>query len=603
MVKNVLGFANVQLAESAGCSPSHISKIFNGKRDFCENGAGAEHLSDALVQYAKQNGKMQELCVLCNAPESSFTARELNRWLCGEGHIGNNATIKKEDNAAIMRLFSERFDSIAQVLELSNVRLSKLLNVDASLISRFRSGKRSPRNNAEFMQLLCEVLCDRMHAIGANEEVAQLVGCEEEQTHATEFKMVLKEWFFAKREEKQKNTHAYDYLKMFLPLTQLPVDAMISNLTAHIEKEKTDTYWGLDGMRNAILRLLTEAAQQGGGELYMYADQSLNWLLADEEVLHIWYLCCSLCISRGVKLIVVHDINRKVSEMAEAMQVWVPLFMTGHVEPYYCTLNRGSRFTHMLFLRPNHAALSSLHVHGAKGNHFYDYIQDPKKLNVLFSEFKGLLSNSEKLVHVYTQDDMSKYYSILGKAMAQTRNSFALLDAPTSVTVPDDVLNEMFERSRISNEDRELIMSMRKNTYDNLQNGSITELFQLPDKQQVKDGEVYLCLGNSLHHGGPRYSVPEFCRQIENIIRLCETSENYNCCVLNRPLFPEMRIILMDSCTVIVRLQKPYTAFLVDNPFFTKSFDVLLHNFYEQNAVPRERTIALLKKYLEDLAE
>lgn len=603
LVKNVLGFANVQLAQSAGCSPSHISKIFNGKRDFRENGAGAEHLTDALLQYAKQNGRMQELCMLCNADESSFSAHELYLWLSGEGSLGNSAIVKSEDNASAMRLFSERFDSIAQVLELSNVRLSKLLNVDASLISRFRSGKRSPQNNAEFMQLLCEVLCERMHALGAHEEVAQLVGCEEAQTHSTEFEKVLKKWFFTKREEKQKNTHAYDYLKMFLPLTQLPVDAMISNLTAHIEKEKTDTYWGLDGMRNAILRLLTESAQQGGGELYMYADQSLNWLLADEEVLHMWYLCCSLCISRGVKLIVIHDINRKVNEMAEAMQVWVPLFMTGHVEPYYCTLNRGSRFSHMLFLRPNHAALSSLHVYGSNNNNFYDYIQDAKKLNALFSEFKALLAKSEKLVQVYTQDNMSKYYSMLREAMAATRHSLALLDAPPSVTVPDDVLNEMFERSRISNEDRELIMSMRKNTYDNLQNGSIVEMFELPDKQMVKDGKVYLCLGSSLLHGGPGYSVPEFRRHIENIIRLCETDKNYNCCVLGHSPFPGMRIILTDSCAVIIRLHKPYTAFLVENPFFTKSFSVLLHNYYEQNLVPRERTIALLKKYLEDLAE
>ena len=603
LVKNVLGFANVELAQAAGCSPSHISKIFNGKRDFCENGSGAEHLVNALLQYAMKNGKMQELCSLCNAQEGSFTAQALYLWLCGEGSVQNAGITEVAGNAARQRLFSERFDQLAQLLELSNVRLSRMLNVDASLISRFRSGKRSPLKNADFMQLLCEVLCERMHAIGANEEVAALVGCEEAQTHSAEFEAVLKKWFFMRRDEKQKNTHAYDYLKMFVPLTQLPVDEMIANLTEYIEKEKTDTYWGLDGMRNAILRLLTEAAREGGGEIYMYADQSLQWLLADEEVLHMWYLCCSLCISRGVKLVVIHDINRKVNEMAEAMQVWVPLFMTGQVEPYYCTLNRGSRFTHMLFLRPNHAALSSLHVSGSDNSNFYDYIQDAKKLNALFAEFRALLAKSEKLVQVYTQDDMSKYYSILGEAMAQSRHSLALLDAPPSVTVPDDILFEMLDRSRMTPAEMEQILAMRKNTYDNLQNGSITELFQLPDKQQVKDGEVYLCLGSSILHGGPRYSVKEFSRHIENIIRLCETSENYNCCVLNRPLFPEMRIILMDSCTVIVRLHKPYTAFLVENPFFTKSFSVLLHNYYEQNLVPRERTIALLKKYLEDLAE
>ncbi|MBQ3518943.1 MAG: helix-turn-helix transcriptional regulator [Clostridia bacterium] len=603
MVKEVLGFSNVQFAEFAGCSPSHISKIFSGKRDFRENGAGAEHLTIALTEYATKNDRMQALCALCSADEETFSPQGLFRWLCGEGSVSKSGFTETADKASVARLFSERFDSIAQVLDLSNVRLSKLMNVDASLISRFRNGKRSPQKNTEFMQLLCEVLTERMHAAQAYEEIAELVGCEVLQTQTAEFVHILEKWFFAKRGEKHKTTHTYDYLKMFLPLTQLPVDEMLAKLTSHVEKEKTATYWGVDGMRNAILRLLTESAVEGGGEIYMYADQSLQWLLADEEVLHMWYLCCSLCISRGVKLIVIHDINRNVSEMANAMQVWVPLFMTGHVEPYYCTLNRGSRFTHMLFLRPNHAALSSLHVYGANGNHFYDYIQDAKKLNVLYSEFKALLVNSEKLVQVYTQDNMSKYYSILESAMAQTLNSFALLDAPPSVTVPDDVLREMFERSQMSFEEKDLILSMRRNTYENLQSGSITELFELPDKQKVKDGQVYLCLGSSLHHGGPCYSISEYCRHIENIIRLCESYDNYNCCVLGESPFPGMRIILTDTCAVIIRLHKPYTAFLVENPFFTKSFAVLLRNYFEQNLVPREHTIALLKKYLKDLAE
>ncbi len=602
-VKDVLGFSNVQLAQCAGCTASHISKIFSGKRDFRENGAGAQHLTDALVKYAEQNGKLQVLCSLCVCDKQDFSAAFLYEWLCGAGSVANSGIADPSDKTTVARLFSERFDRIADALDLSNIRLSRLLNVDASLISRFRNGKRSPQKNAQFMKLLCEVLTERMHALQAYEKIAELVGCEVSQTQEPQFTEILEKWFFAQRGENRKSAHSYDYLKMFLPLTHLPVEEMLSKLSAYVEEEKAETYWGQDGMRNAILRLLTEAAAEGGGEVYMYADQSLQWLLVDEEVLHMWYLCCSLCISRGVKLIVVHDINRKINEMADAMQVWVPLFMTGNVEPYYCTLNKGSRFTHMLFLRPNRAALSSLHVQGAGSNHFYDYIQDAKKLNTLHAEIKALLANSEKLVQIYTQDNMHKYYSILETAMAQTRNSLALLDAPPSVTLPDDVLQEMFARGRMEQAEQELILSMRRNTYENLQNGSLTEIFELPDKQALKDGQVYLCFGSSLNHGGPCYSVAQFRRHIENIISLCETHENYNCCVISSSPIPGTRIILTDICAVMIRLQKPYTAFLVENPFFMKAFDVLLHNFYEQHTVPRERTIALLKKYLADLAE
>lgn len=45
-------------------------------------------------------------------------------------------------------MFQERFNMIMDMAKMTNVRLSKILNVDASLISRYRSGTRSPLSNS-----------------------------------------------------------------------------------------------------------------------------------------------------------------------------------------------------------------------------------------------------------------------------------------------------------------------------------------------------------------------------------------------------------------------------------------------------------------------
>lgn len=50
-------------------------------------------------------------------------------------------------------MFQERFNMIMDMAKMTNVRLSKILNIDASLISRYRSGTRSPLSNSQILRI------------------------------------------------------------------------------------------------------------------------------------------------------------------------------------------------------------------------------------------------------------------------------------------------------------------------------------------------------------------------------------------------------------------------------------------------------------------
>ena len=50
--------------------------------------------------------------------------------------------------------------------------------------------------------------------------------------------------------------------------------------------------------------------------------------------------------------------------MLKGIKSWLPLYFSGSIDPYVCTLRRDSRFSHTLFLCPGQACIASSVVAG-----------------------------------------------------------------------------------------------------------------------------------------------------------------------------------------------------------------------------------------------
>lgn len=598
---NVLGCTNKEIAAVFDCSVSHISKICSGKRELREGGDAALHFAQAIITFAENTDRTQVLCKVCDLEPACLTAQALSAWLFGDGRVMSASlsdTVNEDEKKK--KDFSKNLNDLMELLELNNARLSRTLNVDASLISRYRNGRRMPQKNSPLTEMMCSLFVNRMQAMQFTKEVALLTHIEEELLSSEKAAQHLQEWMLASAAGNMSVTRTIDYLRMFMPMTQLPSDELLEKIRKVVDSKKQETYWGLDGMRDAAIRLMSEAAAEGGGEVLLYADQSLQWLLEDEATLQAWYMCCAMCISRNVRIVVIHDVNRKVDDMASAMQVWVPLFMTGTVSPYYCPLNRGSRFYHMLFLRPNRSAISSVQVQGSDSNNFYDYITDPRKLSALHTEFRTLIAHSEQLIRVYSEDSLQNYYDSLLAGMRKTGNSIALLSAPSTVTMPEEVLKRILDRGQVDQSAQALILETRQCTREVLERGRITELFSLPDMQVVREGKWRIRIGDALDSGNVFYTEEEFRAHIREIIRLIRTYPNYRCCLIGESPFKGLRMIITEDRAVVIRLHEPYMAFVVSNVFFAKAFAKHLSDYYEQSVIPRDKLIDYLERYLSE---
>ena len=171
----LLGCGNTDIARAAGCTPSNISRLKSGARVPKAGSRTIRRLAEAVCLRAEAEELTDSLRSLCGAVSPEAVAA----WLYGEGPVQlPEAAVprSKRLQEARRRRFGERLDRAMRLLALSNVRLAAQLNVDVSLVSRYRSGIWYPTRNERLRARLSELLLARAAQKGLLPELAALCG-------------------------------------------------------------------------------------------------------------------------------------------------------------------------------------------------------------------------------------------------------------------------------------------------------------------------------------------------------------------------------------------------------------------------------------------
>jgi hypothetical protein len=123
-------------------------------------------------------------------------------------------------------------------------------------------------------------------------------------------------------------------------------------------------------------------------------------MLKDEKFNRDWASLMAVCVSNGIKIKIIHNIERNLSEMTEAIEAWLPLYMAGTIEPYYCNKQNGNRFSHTMFICPDVAAITACLVKGTEDKGLYRYCTDEDELDYHINSFNTLLTDCEPLAHI-----------------------------------------------------------------------------------------------------------------------------------------------------------------------------------------------------------
>lgn len=409
---------NTEVAEYCGFDRTNISRLRSGKRELRRDSSTAGKLAGGICRYAAEHGKQSALCTLTGAsPCTSTSEVEMReavlKWLFGETEkrkeespAAPSGTIaydelqigREKEGQPRYRSFGERLDKVMVLAEMSNVRLSRMIHTDASLISRYRSGIQMPRHNPELAQALCAALYGRVVKLGKKEELAtQMLFSEKE----------LDERYFAAWLLEEKGAEAYEIqaaeglLKTFDSITgELPMKIFDAEIPEpeDIKDGMTSIYFGTEGLRSAVLRFLAEALKGNAQQLFLYSDEEQRWMTEDTAFLRKWAALMSACVRNGTQIRIIHNVDRNLGEMSEAIKNWLPLYMSGRIDSRYSTLPRGERFFHTVFLWPGRACIKAAGVRGTQADGIYHYYTGERELGICEQEYRRLLENTRPLI-------------------------------------------------------------------------------------------------------------------------------------------------------------------------------------------------------------
>lgn len=418
-----LKFQINSIANHGGIDRTMVSRFRTGKRKLSEKSLSIHKLAKGILGTAKEKEKMTELCSFLQdtaginiSSEISDEEMELTlvRYLAGD-------KITKQENQSFNTMeeeneFGERLDACMRLAMITNVRLSRALNVDASLISRYRSGSRSPRSNPQIMRDMGMILFERIITTGKLEELSAITGIEEHNFDVSEFT----NWLFQMPTNRKSIAEAARDLIYTLDsfssaasgVQQISQEALSQTET---EEDTRSVYYGSNGLRQASLRLLKQAISNGARELWLYSDCDISWMTEDKEFWRKWSILMGTCVQKKIHIHIVHHLNRKTDEMISAIRGWLPLYMSGMVDSYYCIHDTNIGFSHVLFVCPGIAVVEACNVIGTEGNGRYRYHKEQEELDFYMAAFNEFLLNARPLVRVLKKapEEMQRAFCVL----------------------------------------------------------------------------------------------------------------------------------------------------------------------------------------------
>ncbi|MBQ9808478.1 MAG: helix-turn-helix transcriptional regulator [Ruminococcus sp.] len=379
---------NTTIAAYAGCTRAAFSRMRNGTRKYSPGSRTVRKFLEGVYDFAEDTGRLGLLCTLLGRDSGS---REelisgLTAWLFSSDPVAER--MSRTDPVE----FGKKLSTIMALADISGSSLSRELGVDPSYISRIRSGERLPRHGDKLSLQLCRILAESIISRKCQHDLAELVDVPAEFVTEEDAPELIFNWLFEK--PVNGDHHAVRALLNIIS-TLSPVETETLSDAPEVTLKRS-VYTGDSGLQDAVRRFLAESAERGSGEIWLYSDRNMDWLASAFR--REWAGLMQKCLELGIKVKIIHNIDRSNDELIAAIDSWLPLYLTGGVESMYCSEKSGGRFSHTLFLSPGNACVSGFSVVGAEESAQYEYITSLTRLEGKACEFNMLLSRCRPLL-------------------------------------------------------------------------------------------------------------------------------------------------------------------------------------------------------------
>ena len=118
----------------------------------------------------------------------------------------------------------------------------------------------------------------------------------------------------------------------------------------------------------------------------------MSWLFVDPAFARQWADLLRDVLMAGNRIKIVHTVSRHIDEMMEAVAKWVPIYLTGAIEPLYYPGLRDGLFQRTMFIAPFSGAVIANSVNRDSSGMLNIYLEDQEAIRALTVEYNRYLA-------------------------------------------------------------------------------------------------------------------------------------------------------------------------------------------------------------------
>lgn len=344
-------------------------------------------------------------------------------------------------------MFAERFDALMNIAEVSNSLLGRSINMNPSHIGRLRKGVRALAKKHDYLPAICTYLTKHIEKDYQLNALQKLTGISSRELGSSEDTAKYLEKWLLENEQDLSDTA----VKMLSDFSQASADTASAELIP-CEPDKPVSFseflYGNTGKRCAVeqffLMLLRDEKLQ---TLLLFSDENFEWLFEDAAFSAKWAKLFMEVIKKGNKVRIIHTISRNMNEMLEGITKWLPIYMTGAVEPYFYPMLCDGLFQRTMFIAPETAAVLSSSVRQNTDGMLNIFITDKKALDALCIEYERFFLLCRPLMKIYTQNNSLEMYTAITELFASEGDSYYCGSVPPIFSIPEDMIYEISEKT------------------------------------------------------------------------------------------------------------------------------------------------------------
>ena len=468
-------------------------------------------------------------------------------------------------------MFAERFDALMNIAEVSNSLLGRDINMNPSHIGRLRSGARPLPKRHEYLTDMCRYLTKHIkkeYQINALQKLTDINSAALASPESTS--LYLEQWLL--EQETDTSAAAGRLISGFSRLASRPITVSADAATMEPPQKYSMYLYGNAGKRKAVEQFLMAILQEEQPQtLLLFSDENMAWLYEDTAFSTRWAELFTRVILKGNRVKIIHTISRDMNEMMEAVTKWIPMYMTGMIEPYCYPRLRDGVFQRTLFLAPNTAAVVSSSVQQDTDGMLNLFITDKAALDALTAEYERYCNLCRPLMRIFTESDAASFQKVAESLLAAGGNAYLCSAMPPLFSMPEKLILELSERPGSNSlifQWKRSLSTFRKH----IKSQHLTLVLLDAERAMLTPDALHPSAGEFLSGSSFSYTKEQYLLHIDRLKQMENRYENLTVHFVNELADNTLLYIKEDAGVIMAKANAPRTAFVINERNMINAF-------------------------------